>query len=146
MQKRSLEKKEIEIRLDLYDGTVFPYKDNTFDKIVSSLVFHQLDKQTKNSCLNEIFRVLKPNGELIIGDWGEAKSKLMRIRFYIVQLLDGFKTTKDNVEGLIPNYMINAGFKNVEELSYINTKIGSYCYYKGNKHYLANAIRIMRHT
>jgi ubiquinone/menaquinone biosynthesis C-methylase UbiE len=139
-------KKEIEIRLDLYDGNIFPYRDNTFDKIVSSLVFHQLDKQTKNSSLNEIYRVLKPNGEIIIGDWGEAKSKLMRISFYMVQFLDGFKTTRDNVEGLIPVYMINAGFNNAKELSYINTKIGSYCFYKGNKHSLGNGIRIMRHV
>lgn len=57
----------------------------------------------------------------------------MRILFYIVQILDGFKTTKDNVNGLMPDYMIKMGFKNVLELSYINTKIGSYCYYKGNK-------------
>lgn len=144
--EKKFAEKEMEIKLDLYDGEDFPYEDNTFDKIVSSLVFHQLDKKTKISSLKEIYRVLKPNGELIIGDWGEAKTKLMRVSFYIVQLLDGFKTTKDNVLGLIPDYMINAGFKNIEELSYINTKIGSYCYYKGNKYPLSNGIKIMKHT
>jgi len=123
----------LKIKLDLYDGNLFPYADNTFDKVFSSLVFHQLDKNTKSACLNEINRVLKPDGEIIIGDWGKAKSKFMRFTFYIVQVLDGFKTTSDNVNGLIPEYMINARFKNVSEIDYINTKIGSYCYYTGVK-------------
>tara|TARA_R110002050_G_scaffold200990_1_gene336051 strand:- start:500 stop:1159 length:660 start_codon:yes stop_codon:yes gene_type:complete len=131
--QEKLTKRQINIKLDLYDGTVFPYADNTFDKVFSSLVFHQLDKKTKISCLNEINRILKPKGELIVGDWGEPKSKLMRTLFYVVQILDGFETTSDNVKGLIPHFISTAGFSNVQELSHINTKIGSYCYYKGLK-------------
>ena len=126
-------KKGLKIKLDLYDGNLFPYVDNTFDKVFSSLVFHQLDKNTKSSCLNEINRVLKSDGKIIIGDWGKAKSKFMRFTFYIVQMLDGFKITSDNVNGLMPEYMKKSGFKNVSEIDYINTKIGSYCYYTGVK-------------
>uniref|UniRef100_UPI00404B928F class I SAM-dependent methyltransferase n=1 Tax=Gelidibacter sp. TaxID=2018083 RepID=UPI00404B928F len=123
----------LKIKLDLYDGNHFPYADNTFDKVFSSLVFHQLDKSSKKSCLAEINRVLKPDGEIIIGDWGKAKSTFMRFTFYIVQVLDGFKATSDNVNGLMPEYMKKSGFKNVSEIDYINTKIGSYCYYTGVK-------------
>lgn len=131
--EQKLKKNNLDIKLNLYDGNLFPYVDNSFDKVFSSLVFHQLDKSTKKSCLAEINRVLKPGGKIIIGDWGKAKSKRMRISFYLVQMLDGFKTTSDNVNGLMPEYMINAGFKNVSEIDYINTKIGSYCYYTGVK-------------
>ncbi len=131
--EEKFKKKGLKIKLDLYDGNLFPYADNTFDKVFSSLVFHQLDKNTKSSCLNEINRVLKPDGKIIIGDWGKAKSKFMRFTFYIVQVLDGFKTTSDNVNGLMPEYMKKSGFKNVSEIDYINTKIGSYCYYTGVK-------------
>ena len=123
----------IEIKLDLYNGQAFPYDDERFDKVFSSLVFHQLDKEAKLSSLKEIRRVLKPNGVLIIGDWGKSKSMLMRILFYAVQILDGFETTTDNVRGLLPNYMTEMGFEDVAEMSYINTKIGSYCFYKGRK-------------
>lgn len=123
----------INIPLELYDGKTFPFSDNSFDKIFSSLVFHQLNKETKLSCLKEIYRVLKPNGHLIIGDWGKAKSKIMRFAFYSVQILDGFKTTNDNVKGLIPKFMEQAGFKNVAETGFINTKVGTYSYYKAVK-------------
>lgn len=123
----------VSIPLDLYDGGTFPYPDNQFDKVFSSLVFHQLDGISKQNALNEIFRVLRPDGRLLIGDWGKAKSKLMRGAFYLVQLLDGFKTTSDNVNGLLPDYIMKAGFTNVDEAEYINTKIGTYSYYTAQK-------------
>ncbi len=131
--ERKIDKLGLDIKLDLYDGGTFPYEDNIFDKVFSSLVFHQLDQDTKLSSLKEIYRVLKPNGELIIGDWGEAKNKLMRFTFYFVQILDGFKTTDDNVKGLLPKFIEQAGFKNVRETNYINTGIGTYSYYKAVK-------------
>jgi len=131
--KHKLESENIKIPLVLYDGEAFPFKSNTFNKIFSSLVFHQLDTETKKHCLKEIFRVLTPNGELIIGDWGKPKSKLQRFLFYFVQLLDGFKTTQENVAGKLPIFMAESGFNNVAEIDYIKTKIGTYCYYKGSK-------------
>jgi len=100
-----LESKNIKIPLILYDGGKFPFKTSTFDKVFSSLVFHQLDTETKIHCLNEIYRVLKPKGTLIIGDWGKPKSKFQRILFYVVQFLDGFKTTQANVEDRLPLFM-----------------------------------------
>ena len=128
-----LNKYGIDAPLFLYDGNKLPFEDNSFDKVYSSLVFHQLDRITKLKCLLEINRILKLNGELIIGDWGKAKTKWMRFSFYLVQLLDGFKTTTDNVNGLMIKYITDAGFKNAREVDYINTSIGTYSYYKAEK-------------
>ncbi|MDJ0632913.1 MAG: class I SAM-dependent methyltransferase [Xenococcaceae cyanobacterium MO_188.B29] len=128
-----LRKVGLEIQLDLYDGKTFPYKTNSFDKVYSCLVFHQLDRETKSNCLREIFRVLKPNGKLVIGDWGKAKNQLMRVAFYTVQLLDGFETTTDNVKGLLPDFITVAGFREVKEVDHINTILGSFCYYRAVK-------------
>lgn len=130
---RKIKSKKLEIPLFLYDGGVFPFQDNQFDKVYSSLVFHQLDNATKKHCLREIRRIMKPSGRLVIGDWGKPKSRLMRVPFYCIQLLDGFETTDANVKGLLPKYMSETGFKNVEEVGYLNTKVGVYCYYKGIK-------------
>ena len=128
-----LNKAGIHAPLFLYDGNKLPFEDKSFDKVYSSLVFHQLDSVTKLKCLLEINRILKPEGELIIGDWGKAKTKWMRFSFYLVQLLDGFKTTNDNVNGLMIKYISDARFKNVEEIDHINTSIGTYSYYLANK-------------
>jgi ubiquinone/menaquinone biosynthesis C-methylase UbiE len=123
----------LDIPLYLYDGNTLPFPDNHFEKVFSSLVFHQLDKETKLHCLKELYRILKPNGQLLIGDWGKAKSMLMRIMFYFVQLLDGFKTTNDNVNGLMPLYISDTGFIQVKEIDFINTNIGTYSYYHAIK-------------
>jgi ubiquinone/menaquinone biosynthesis C-methylase UbiE len=128
-----LAKNTLEIPLDLYDGVRLPYSDKQFDKVYSCLVFHQLDAETKLNCLKEIFRVLKPNGILIIADWGKAANPIMRLTFCFVQLLDGFKTTNDNVRGLMPSFMEKAGFDNISVSQSINTFIGTFSYFKARK-------------
>ncbi len=126
--------KDIRVDLQLYDGGIFPYDDAVFDKAYSCLVFHQLDDQTKAHCFSEIYRVLKPGGQLIIGDWGKASSRWMRTAFYAVQLLDGFKTTNANVQGRLPQFIKEAGFSHVSATGHINTRIGTFCYYEGIKY------------
>lgn len=127
-----LAKNGANLPLDLYDGGALPYADNQFDKVYSCLVFHQLDAGTKLNCLKEIHRVLKPNGTLIIADWGKAANFLMRLTFGLVQLLDGFKTTNDNVKGLMPQFMEQAGLQNVTVKKSINTIIGTFSYFRAN--------------
>lgn len=131
--EQKIKLKGLQIPLTLYNGETFPFDSNKFDKVYSSLVFHHLDTKTKKHCLNEIKRILKPQGTLLIGDWGKPKSKFRRFLFHTVQLFDGYKTTQENVEGLLPVYMSDCGFENVEEVDFINTKIGTYCYYDGKK-------------
>jgi ubiquinone/menaquinone biosynthesis C-methylase UbiE len=128
-----LAKNNLTVPLDLYSGNIFPYPDNHFDKIYSCLVFHQLDADTKTNCLKEIYRVLKPGGELIIADWGKADNKIMRLTFGIVQMLDGFKSTDDNVKGKMPEYIAKGGFENVQIIQSINTAIGTFSYFKARK-------------
>ena len=123
-------KRNVDVSLFLYDGKTLPFENNSFDKIYSCLVFHQLDAETKLLCLQEIYRILKADGQLIIADWGKAKSRWRRFLFYAVQLLDGFKTTADNVNGLMPDFINAAGFSDVAEVDFINTRIGTFSYYK----------------
>ncbi len=130
---RNAERKGVLLTLDLYDGEKLPYENATFDKAVSSLVFHQLDYAAKLHCLREIWRVLKPNGVLVIGDWGKPSNRRMRWAFYSVQLLDGFATTEENVQGLLPEIMTTAGFDNLEESGFVNTAIGTYRYHMAQK-------------
>ncbi|MDX2001387.1 MAG: class I SAM-dependent methyltransferase [Chitinophagales bacterium] len=131
--EEKLKRYNLQVPLHLYDGTCLPFNDNFFDKVFSSLVFHQLDRETKLHCLKELHRVLKPQGKLIIGDWGKAQNKLMRLLFFSIQLLDGFKTTQDNVKGLMPQFISNADFVDILEVGFLNTKVGTFSYYLARK-------------
>lgn len=133
LAEKNLQRKNLKAGLLLYDGKTIPFDDNSFDKVFSCLVFHHLDTATKLHCLAELHRVLKPNGKLVIGDWGKPENRLMRSAFYLVQLVDGFKTTADNVKGLLLKYISVAGFRNIKEHTSLNTKIGTFSYYEAVK-------------
>ena len=121
------------IALVKYDGAKLPFADNTFERVMSSLVFHHLTGEQKLNVLQEIHRVLKPEGELHIADWGKAQNILMRTLFYPVQLLDGFKTTQENVEGKLPAFIQQAGFSLVEIKKSFSTVYGTLQLFKAKK-------------
>ncbi|MBL7995221.1 class I SAM-dependent methyltransferase, partial [bacterium] len=123
--KRKIEENKAVIVVDIYDGLKLPYENNSFDRVITSLVFHHLDKEQKLNSLKEIYRVLKPAGELHIADWGKASNGFMRLAFYGVQLFDGFRTTKDNINGLLPEYINKAGFKDIKTGKSFNTIFGT---------------------
>lgn len=110
-----------------------PYADHSFDRVVTSLMLHHLTLENKRRTLQEIFRVLKPEGELHVADWGKAQNGLMRAAFLSIQILDGFKTTSDNVTGLLPQIMTDAGFDNPQETDRFMTLFGTLSLYKAKK-------------
>ncbi len=73
----------------------------------------------------EIDRVLKQGGELHIADWGKAQNIVMRSLFYIVQLLDGFETTADNVRGRLPTLIKETGFQGMRKTADFATPLGT---------------------
>lgn len=110
-----------------------PYAGTTFDHVFSTFLFHHLTKENKLKTLMEIWRVLKPGGELHLADWGKPQNWVMRLSFLIIQILDGFQTTKDNKQGLLISYLKEAGFRPVYEVQRYNTFVGSLYLYKAQK-------------
>ena len=110
-----------------------PLEPGSFDRVVSSLLFHHLTLENKRRALASVHRLLKPGGELHLADWGLPQNALMRIAFYAVQLLDGFETTRHNVEGRIPELMQEAGFEDVSETHREMTMFGTLSLYRGRR-------------
>lgn len=102
-----------------------PFEDSSFDRVVSSLLFHHLTTDGKRAALAEARRVLKPQGELHLADWGRPDGLLMRAAFFPVRVLDGFETTSDNARGALPAMVASAGFERVEETRRRRTAFGT---------------------
>ncbi|HEY2929602.1 class I SAM-dependent methyltransferase [Piscinibacter sp.] len=111
-----------------------PYPAASFDRVVSSLFFHHLTWENKQRTAQELFRVLKPGAELHVADWGRPTNALMRGLFLFVQLLDGFKNTRDNVSGRLIELFEHAGFGEVSQQQTFDTIFGTVTLYRAVKH------------
>lgn len=116
---------QLDIRFDNGMSFDLPYPDESFDRVFSSLFFHHLTRENKLKTLSEVKRVLRPNAEFHVADWGLPSNRLMKFSSRFVQLLDGFETTADNFEGQLPVFMTETGFTNVEETGSFNTLFGT---------------------
>jgi ubiquinone/menaquinone biosynthesis C-methylase UbiE len=58
-----------EVRFDRGFAGELPYADASFDRVLSSFVFHHLDSTEKERMLREARRVLKPGGSLHLLDF-----------------------------------------------------------------------------
>ena len=110
-----------------------PYPAAHFDRVVSSLFFHHLSWADKQRTVREVFRVLKPGGELHVADWGRASNPLMRGLFLLVQTLDGFENTRDNVAGRLVELFESGGFVQVAQRRAFATVFGTLALYKAVK-------------
>ena len=128
--RQKIRQKKSAITLLKYEGSALPFPDCVFDKVLSSWVFHHLTTAQKITAFKEINRVLKPQGELHIADWGKSETALMRFLFFVLQVFDNFYTTNDNVEGKLPDLMQKAGFQEVEILGNQSTLFGTLSYFK----------------
>lgn len=95
------------------------------DKIVCSLVLHQVPLPEKRRLLRSMLEWLKPGGQLFVADYGAQQSLAMRTVFRLtVQLLDGKTDTQPNADGILPVLIEEAGFRDVIMLDAIDTPTG----------------------
>lgn len=109
-----------------------PFPDQSFDKVLSTLFFHHLDRATRERTAGEIFRVLRPGGELHVADWGQPRGLLGSALFLSVRLLDGFEQTADNAKGRLPE-LFSAAELDTRRRGRLQTAVGTVAFFSATR-------------
>lgn len=87
--KEKVEKAEIKkIRLFQMDATNMNFESGSFDKILISLVLHEMDEELRSKIINEAKRVLKKDGKIIITEWEQCEKLSRRLLFLPIHILE----------------------------------------------------------
>jgi ubiquinone/menaquinone biosynthesis C-methylase UbiE len=110
----------VSVQFDQGFADALPYASNSFDLVLSSLMFHHLEEQTREKTLTEVVRVLKSGGSLHLLDFATSGNGHGYDSHGIHSHLMNLFHSKDRVEATsdtrIIEMMRNAGFKNAEKL------------------------------
>ncbi len=107
-----------------------PYPDGSFDRVLSSLMFHHLTREHKLRAMQEVLRVLRPAGEFLLADLGKPHNPLMGL---ISLLMRRMEEAADNIAGLIPWMLVDSGFERVEEARRFALPYGTLSLYRAQK-------------
>ncbi len=122
-------KAELAIQFEHGFADEMPFGEATFDRVFSSLMFHHLTRVEKLATLRDVRRVLAPGASLHLLDFGPPRTRLSRA---LARLVHRDEALADNMQGRIPGFMADAGFVDAEEVSYRNTIVGSFSYYRAS--------------
>lgn len=125
LARRKAAEARVEVHFDEGLATDLPYGDASFDRILSTLFFHHLTSADKRAALTEIVRVLRPGGELHIGDYTRAAGPLQNLLSLQVRLFDGLERTRENFAGELPQLLREAGLDDVGERRHLRTAFGT---------------------
>jgi ubiquinone/menaquinone biosynthesis C-methylase UbiE len=111
-------------------ATQVPYAAESFDQVVTSLMFHHLPPAYKAQALIEIYRILRPGGQLSILDFGQPRSAYGRT---LAPLLFHLEEVADHLNGQFSALFSKVGLVNLSELSPITTIVGDLSLYTAQK-------------
>jgi ubiquinone/menaquinone biosynthesis C-methylase UbiE len=118
------------LRFDQGFATALPYDSNSFDRVFASLMLHHLTLEDKRTTLGEVWRVLRPGGELHVLDFGQPHN----LPAYLISLvMRHMEETRELVAGRLPAMLQEAGFDHVEETARRLTVIGTLSLNRGRK-------------
>jgi ubiquinone/menaquinone biosynthesis C-methylase UbiE len=76
--KQKFQQHSDQIELKIASVLELPYRDNTFDVVFTSIMFHQLDIEEKSKAVQEMYRVLKTGGRYVSAEFGPKATNPLR--------------------------------------------------------------------
>jgi len=125
--RREAGRAAVSIQLDQGFGDELPYRDASFDRVFSSLMFHHLSADEKGKTVRAIRRVLKPGGEFHMLDFEGPENGAPG---FLARLLHSSERLKGNSESRVLSVMTEAGFGNAKKVDRRAMLFGHIAYYR----------------
>ena len=116
----------VRLRLDRGFTDAMPYDDASFDRVLSSLMYHHVPPDEKPGMFREIHRVLNPGGRLELVDFAGPE----RARGFLARMLHSDHIMKDNAEAHVIALMTAAKLSNAARVGDDAFLFGSVSYYQ----------------
>jgi ubiquinone/menaquinone biosynthesis C-methylase UbiE len=115
------------------DMIKLPFKNNIFEAIISIASFHHLETiEKRENCLEEMYRVLKTNGKILISVWSINQPKKTRRIFH--KYGDTIVTWKSKCQNfIVPRYYYIFEINEIKELLSKFFEIQNYYWDCGNE-------------
>jgi ubiquinone/menaquinone biosynthesis C-methylase UbiE len=124
--ERKARRAGLTLELDRGFADELPYPDGSFDRVLSSLMFHHLDADLRVASLREVLRVLRPGRRLHLMDFGGDSHGLHGLARFARRS----HALQDSWDDRIPTLMREAGFSDAAETGQETKRIGRLTYYR----------------
>lgn len=119
--RRKLERAGLAVRLEQGFGDALPFEDASFDRVLSSFMFHHLPLEGKQGMLREVRRVLAPGGSFHMLDFGGHGAHHEGLFARLLHAADGMH---DNYGDRPLELMREAGLADAREVGQRRTLFG----------------------
>jgi ubiquinone/menaquinone biosynthesis C-methylase UbiE len=120
----------VELLLDQGMAYQLPYPNDSFDRVLTSVMLHHLSTDDKRRTFAEVLRVLRPGGGLHVVDFGPPRTLYTRLVALVAARSEEIAA---NVQGRLPEMFREAGFEDVAEAGQLTTVAGSLSFYRARK-------------
>ena len=110
--KSKVRRARISVQFDQGFADELPYKEESFDRVLSSFMFHHLEGQDREKTSREVWRVLKPAGSFHLLDFVSDHAS----HGFLHRLVHSHAELKANTDERILQLMNVAGFTNAEKM------------------------------
>lgn len=106
-----------QIQFDIAAAEQLGYPNETFDAAISTFFFHHIDYELKIAALNEMWRVLKPQGKAVIVDVDIPTNLFGKICAWSGYVLFHQQEIRENIEGKLRQAITASQFRSYKLIS-----------------------------